>query len=280
MNYRHAYHAGNFADVFKHAILLAVLEHLRVKDKPFFVLDTHAGVGSYALDSAEALKTGESAEGVARIMKATVESGLLRAYRDQIRKGEGNEESLHVYPGSPWLVRAMLRPDDRAVFNELHPQDAQALRENMPPDRRIRVESRNGYECVRALLPPPARRGLVLIDPPFESTSEWEDMVRALKEGLTRFANGIYMLWYPIKSAQTVRSFHDSLRGLPLPETLAATFLLRPPADPKEFNGTGMVIVNPPWTLEADLAAFLPELVGVLAPETGQWSVESLDAAI
>jgi 23S rRNA (adenine2030-N6)-methyltransferase len=277
MNYRHAYHAGNFADVFKHAILLAVVDHLRTKDKPFFVLDTHAGTGLYALDSAEALKTRESAQGVEKIIGAAADSPLLRAYREGVRAAPGNEgDVLRVYPGSPWFIRAMLRAQDRAMFNELHPQDAAALRANILPDRRVRVESRDGYACVRALLPPTVRRGLVLIDPPFESPTEWDDMVRALDEGLARFATGTYMLWYPIKSAQTVRDFHDRLRALPLPDTLAASFLLRPPVDPKGFNGTGVVVVNPPWTLAESLKVFLPEMVRMLAPETGRWSVEEL----
>ena len=158
MNYRHIYHAGNFADVFKHAILLAVLEHLAAKDKPFFVLDTHAGISLYPLDSVQALKTRESAGGIEKIVEATPRSDILRSYREHVLAMPGNEESLRVYPGSPSLIRAMLRPGDRAVFNERHPEDFETLRAGFARDRPVRVESRDGYECVRAALPPPPAR--------------------------------------------------------------------------------------------------------------------------
>lgn len=276
MNYRHIYHAGNFADVFKHAILVAVLEHLTAKDKPFFVLDTHAGIGLYALDSVQALKTRESAGGIEKIMAARPGSRMLRSFRARVLAVAGNEESVRVYPGSPFLIRSMLREGDRAVFNERHPEDVAILREHFARDRRVRVEMRDGYEGVRALLPPPERRGLVLIDPPFENPDEWADMAHALRAGLERFSNGTYMLWHPIKSMETVQHFYADLKALPLPETLAATFFLRPPEDPKVFNGTGLVIVNPPWTLAESLKGFLPELVELLAPQTGSCSLAPL----
>lgn len=280
MNYRHIYHAGNFADVFKHVILLAVLGHLRSKDKPFFALDTHAGTGLYPLDAPQARKTAESAGGIEKIVEATPRSDILRSYREHVLAMPGNEGSLRDYPGSPSLIRARLRPGDRAVFNERHPEDFETLRAGFARDRRVRVESRDGYECVRAVLPPPQRRGLVLIDPPFEIPDEFSRMVRALGEGLRRFSTGVYLLWHPVKSPAAIRDFHSALSALPLPETLSVTFFLRPPDDPKAFNGTGLVIVNPPWTLAESLKDFLPELVAFLAPETGRWSVERLGGTL
>lgn len=279
MNYRHIYHAGNFADVFKHAVLLAVLDHLRSKDKPFFVLDTHAGTGLYPLDAPQARKTAESAGGIEKIVAITPRSDFLSAYRAQVLATAGNEESLRVYPGSPSLIQAMLRPGDRAVFNERHPDDSRTLSAVFARDRRVRIDSRDGYECVRAFLPPPQRRGLVLIDPPFEIPDEFSRMVRALGEGLKRFSTGTYLLWHPVKDPAVIKNFHAALSALPLPETLSVTFFLRPPADPKLFNGTGLVIVNPPWTLAGALRDSLPELVEILAPETGGWSVERLNGA-
>lgn len=279
MNYRHIYHAGNFADVFKHAVLIAALDHLRLKDKPFFALDTHAGIGFYPLNSAAALKTRESADGVEKIMAAAPRSDLLRAYQTRIRALAQNAQGLRLYPGSPALIRAMLRAGDRAVFNERHPEDSLALHQTFARDPQVRVEARDGYECVRALLPPPQKRGIVLIDPPFEVPDEFAQMVRALGQGLKRFATGIWMLWYPVKNPDTIAAFHAALSALPLPETLAATFFLRPPSDPKLFNGTGLVIVNPPWTLAGSLQEFLPELVSLLAPETGSWSLVPLSGA-
>ncbi len=267
MNYRHIYHAGNFADVFKHIVLALLLDHLRQKDKPFFVLDTHAGIGLYDLESEEARKTGEAQAGIGRLWAQDGDAPpIVKQYLDIVRRvNRQGGEKLKFYPGSPVLVREMLRDNDRLVAGELHPEDFKTLRKTVGHDRRIDVEAADGYTLIKAQLPPDERRGLVLTDPPFEVTNEFDLMLKGLKHGYERWATGIYALWYPVKDLKPVDKFHRDIAAAGIPKVMAAHFMIRPPASPDKFNGCGMIIVNPPWTLRGHLDTIGPWLTGVLA---------------
>lgn len=265
MNYRHIYHAGNFADVFKHIILMRLLDYLKQKDKPFFLLDTHAGIGLYDLDSEQAQKTGEAADGVMRLQRRKGLTRAVQAYVDLVAEFEG------YYPGSPKIMQRLMREEDRLVVNELHPDDRETLRDVMGWDRRARVEGMDAYLTMKALLPPPEKRGLVLVDPPFEVADEFSRMVKGLQNAYERWATGIYAFWYPIKGVGSVQDYYGALRETGIRKIAAADFYLRDPADPELLNGCGMVLVNPPWTLAAELNTIMGELVPLLAGKTGSY---------
>lgn len=271
MNYRHLYHAGNFADVVKHLTLVLLLEHLHKKPEPFCYLDTHAGIGRYPLDSVEAQKTGEYRSGIAKLVSATgVPAPIVEYLRLVLAADPLNRPSkLHAYPGSPLLARALLRPQDRAVLCELHPADAEALKRLFDADPQVAVHHMNGYHGLKAFVPPRERRGLVLIDPPFEVEDEFEQLVTGLQEAHRRWATGIYAIWYPIKDRRGVRRFYSALEKTGLRKLLLAEFSLYPEDLPDRFNGCGMIILNPPWQLDARLGELLPALAEHLA-EPGQ----------
>jgi 23S rRNA (adenine2030-N6)-methyltransferase len=262
MNYRHEFHAGNFADCFKHAILVWLLQAMARKDKPFLVLDTHAGIGAYDLGGAAALRTGEAAGGILRLLENTPPA--LAPYVDLVRAARG-------YPGSPAIIRALLRPGDRAVLCELHPEDNAALRAFTGRDRQMAVHLRDGYEAVGAFLPPPERRCLVLIDPPYESTGEFARLSATLRLAKARFASGVVAAWYPLKNRAPVRAFHDSLRESGIRDIVAVEMFLRAPTDAARLNGCGMLVVNPPFQFEAEMAPLLSALLARLgAREAGE----------
>jgi 23S rRNA (adenine2030-N6)-methyltransferase len=269
MNYRHAFHAGNFADVFKHAILLALLDALTAKDKPLCYFDTHAGRGRYALDDEEAGKTGEWRDGIGRLFDSPRLSASLRRYVDAIR-AFNPDGTLRNYPGSPLLAARALRPDDRLVLCETQQDEAAALRALCRDDRRVHVHQRDGYAALNALLPPLEKRGLVLIDPPFEAQEgEFAAIEAALGSAHARWPNGVYAVWYPIKTRRTIAPFHRRMANGPFGEVLVAELLARPDDSPLRLNGCGMLIANPPWKLDATLAALLPPLRDVLAQSAG-----------
>jgi 23S rRNA (adenine2030-N6)-methyltransferase len=264
MNYRHAFHAGNFADCFKHALLVWLLQAMARKEKPFLVLDTHAGAGAYDLGGAAALRTGEAAGGILRLLDTTPTA--LAPYVNLVRNAGG-------YPGSPAIIRALLRPGDRAVLCELHPEDHAALRAFVGRDPQIAVHLRDGYEAVGAFLPPPERRGLILIDPPYESTGEFARLESTLRLAQSRFASGVVAAWYPLKHRAPVRAFHDAIRAMGLRDVVAAELLLREPTDPARLNGCGMLVVNPPFQFEAEMAPILQALLARLGHrEAGEWA--------
>ena len=269
MNYRHAFHAGNFADVFKHAILLALLDALIAKDKPLCYFDTHAGRGRYALDDEEAGKTGEWREGIRRLFDSPDLSAPLQRYVEAI--GAFNPDgALRNYPGSPLLAARALRPDDRLVLCDTQQDEAAALRTLFRDDRRVHVHQRDGYAALNALLPPSEKRGLVLIDPPFEAREgEFATIEAALGSAHARWPNGVYAVWYPIKTHHTIVPFHRHMADGPFDEVLVAELLVHPDDSPLRLNGCGMLIVNPPWKLDATLAALLRALRGVLAQAAG-----------
>ncbi|MBU0799830.1 MAG: 23S rRNA (adenine(2030)-N(6))-methyltransferase RlmJ [Alphaproteobacteria bacterium] len=277
MNYRHIYHAGNFADVIKHLMLMLVIEYMQQKDKPFFLLDTHAGIGLYDLQRVEAQKTAEAADGIARLWNAPdLPPELVRYVRWVRRCNKG--DALRYYPGSPLIVQKMLRPIDTMVVNELHPEDVQTLRRSLDRTANLRIESRDGYECIRALLPPPQRRGMVLVDPPFEVRDEFTQMVKGLKDAHERWAGGTYMLWYPIKDPAHAAAFHADIAALNIRDIIAVDFYRRPAEDLTKLNGAGLVVVNPPWTLRASLETALPVLVRYLTAGAGSFAIQTIAA--
>ena len=223
MNYRHAYHAGNFADVLKHTVLFALIEALQAKATPFCYIDTHAGSGSYALDGFEAGKTGEYKDGISRLHPAEKVPALLQRWRTSILEAPGNANGLKTYPGSPLQVARMLRPGDNAQLCELHSEEAARLRQLFHGNKQVHVHERDGYAALKALLPPAQKRGLVLIDPPYEAQeAEYKLIATALKTALQRWPGGIYALWYPIKLRSQVQPFLHSLQRSPTRRVLRA----------------------------------------------------------
>jgi 23S rRNA (adenine2030-N6)-methyltransferase len=263
MNYRHAFHAGNFADVMKHALLVWLLRAMARKEKPFLVLDTHAGIGAYDLESDQAVRTGEAFSGIFRLLGA--DDAALVDYLGLVAR-------LGLYPGSPEIARALLRPGDRLVCCELHPEDFSLLRRRYGRAADVSVHLRDGYEAMAALLPPAERRGLVLVDPPYESPDEFSHLVRALQAAHGRFATGVFVAWYPIKGRAPVRAFYESLRVSGMRDIVAAEFLLREPVDAARLNGCGLLVINPPWQFEdsaRDILAALLAHLGTGEPGAG-----------
>ncbi len=270
MNYRHAYHAGNFADVVKHAALALLIRRLQAKIKPFRVIDTHAGVGLYDLSGTEAGKTGEWQSGIGRIAGHALPAplaDLLAPYLSAMAAANP-DGGLRFYPGSPWLVRHLLRPVDRLTAVELHPEDHAFLAARFEGDRQVKVVHLDGWLALGAFVPPKERRGVVLIDPPFEDREEFATMDAALRGAYRRWPTGIYMLWYPLKDAEAAARFRDDLAASGLGEVLIAEFEVETHL-PGRFDGCGLAIVNPPWRYDSDLAVLLTGLVPVLARGPG-----------
>ena len=270
MNYRHAFHAGSFADVFKHAVLCRILHYLRGKPAAFRVIDTHAGAGLYDLTSSEASRGGEWHDGIEHLMIALSAAqvpapvvALLAPYLDVI--GALNEPGrLKLYPGSPAVTRAWLRPQDRLVACELEPKAALALAGHMRGDTRIKTLEIDGWTSLSGYVPPPERRGLVLVDPPFEEDGDFYRLSNGLKTAHRKWATGIYALWYPIKGRSEPDALAKSLTKLGIPKILRAELTVSSLSDPSRLNGCGLILVNPPFILEDELATLLPALAGVL----------------
>jgi 23S rRNA (adenine2030-N6)-methyltransferase len=267
MNYRHAFHAGNFADVFKHTVLIDLLEALKAKPAPFCYVDTHAGRGLYDLRGAQAQQTREHVDGVQRLLGANGLPPSLQRYVDLIRGFADEPGPLATYPGSPLIAARLMREDDRAILCELQPAETAALRAALHGDRRFAVHERNGYEALGALLPPPQKRGLVLIDPPFEAqVGEYTLIQDALEASLARWPNAAHAIWYPIKLREAVLPFHRWLRSRGGADgALVAELLLHPDNSMLRLNGCGIAIINSPWQFDRGLAAWLPALEGLLA---------------
>jgi 23S rRNA (adenine2030-N6)-methyltransferase len=266
MNYRHGFHAGNFADVVKHATVALILGYLKSKDKPFCVLDTHAGGGRYDLLAEAADKTGEWRNGIGRLWGRPGLPAELGPYLAAIRRlNRAGAGSLRWYPGSPRLARTLLRPGDRLIATELHPAETQALKREFAGDGQVLVKRMDGYQALKAFLPPAERRGLVLVDPPFEATDELDRLLTGLKEAHRRWAQGIFALWYPIKDRAPIQDFHESIAESGIRRVVVAELLIRPALDPSRLNGCGLVLVNPPWTLADDLKRVLARLAALLS---------------
>jgi 23S rRNA (adenine2030-N6)-methyltransferase len=252
LNYRHAFHAGNFADCMKHSVLLWLLRAMQRKSAAVFVLDTHAGRGRYDLSTGEAERTGEFHAGIGRLLDDP--PAPLADYVAEV-KAQG------LYPGSPALIRALLRDDDRLACCELHPEDHAALKTEFGRDAQIAVHLRNGWEALGALLPPKQKRGLMLIDPPYEETGEFGNLVAGLRTGISRFRSGVFVAWYPIKHRAPVRAFHSALADSGIRDVVAAELWLREPLDPTRLNGCGLVVVNPPYGFEQAAPEILQALL-------------------
>ena len=269
MNYRHAFHAGNFADVVKHLILVRILDYLKRKPAAFRVLDTHAGVGLYDLAGDQAERTGEWLEGIARLVQTGLPPAaaeLAKPYLDVV-KAQNPDGQLRFYPGSPLITRSLLREQDRLFALELHPADAEALHENFAGDFQTRVTHLDGWAALGTHLPPKEKRGLVLIDPPFEEKGEFSRMVAGLVKGHRRWPGGIFAFWYPIKEPSEVESFVADLKATRIPKILRIELTIRAPSTPARLFGTGMIVVNPPYALEEEMKTLLPPLAALLADE-------------
>ncbi|MCA0012626.1 23S rRNA (adenine(2030)-N(6))-methyltransferase RlmJ [Mesorhizobium sp. B292B1B] len=279
MNYRHAYHAGNFADVVKHVVLTRLLEYLKQKDKAFRVIDTHAGIGRYDLSSLEAQKTGEWQGGIGRLVDAAPEAQaamLLAPYLDAVRACNADGQ-LKKYPGSPLVARHLLRKQDRLSAIELHPKDVAKLKTEFAGDFQTRVIELDGWLALGAHLPPKEKRGLVLIDPPFEEEGEFGRLVDGLAKAHKRWPGGIYALWYPIKDRKAVIGFRKALKETGVPKLLDIEFEIRPASQEPSLDGSGLVVANPPFTLEGELRILLPALHKLLVLEKpAHWTLNWL----
>lgn len=267
MNYRHAFHAGNFADVTKHIVLTRILAHLMGKDAAFRVIDTHAGVGLYDLWGDEAERTGEWREGIGRLFTPDLPeplTGLMAPYLEAV-KARNPDGELRYYPGSPFITRHMLRPQDRLMALELHPRDAQALRQNFSGDIQTRVTELDGWAALGTHLPPKERRGLVLVDPPFEQRGEFARMAASLAKAHKRWPTGIFAYWYPIKDPAEIAAYVGALKASGIKKILRLELTIRPPSTPPRLHGSGMIVVNPPFVLEDEMGTILPALAKILA---------------
>jgi 23S rRNA (adenine2030-N6)-methyltransferase len=261
MNYRHSFHAGNFADVHKHVVLLAVLEQLQRKATPAFYLDTHAGRGVYPLATEPGA---EWHEGIGRIFAAAPRNAALQRYLQAVRSLNPGGRLLR-YPGSPLLARDALRPIDRAVFVEQQPAEARALHEAVHAQR-VATVCGDGYQALQQELPPQENRGLVLIDPPYEDDQEFTTLQRSLQLALKCWRNGIFACWYPLKAGLRAQRFHDGLAQSGLRKLLLLELSIRPADSPIGLNGSGMLLANPPWQLDLELGDTLLELHRLLVP--------------
>jgi 23S rRNA (adenine2030-N6)-methyltransferase len=264
MNYRHAFHAGSFADVVKHAALTRILVHLCAKPAAFRVVDTHAGAGLYDLTGEEASRSAEWRAGIERVLAAPIAAParvLLQPYLDAVR-GCNGAGGLTTYPGSPALARAFLRSQDRLIACELEPNAAVALTRNFARDRRVRTVTIDGWVALKAYLPPKERRGVVVIDPPFEDADDFTRLARGLEAAHRKWTGGIYLLWYPIKGRDGPDALARALRRSGIGKILRAEVSVA--ADPGRLGGCGLIVVNPPWTLERELAVILPELSAIM----------------
>jgi len=274
LSYRHSFHAGNHADVLKHIVLMLIIESLQQKEKGFYYLDTHAGAGLYRLFSQEAEKTAEYAEGIGRLWQRDDLPTEVDRYVKLIRKLNYGGKELRYYAGSPLLAANLLHPQDRALMVELHPSDFPLLRNNFKAFENVTVKIGDGFQQVKATLPPKERRGLVLIDPPYELKEDYDLVVKAIEEGYKRFATGVYAIWYPVVLRQQTKRMIKGLEATGIRKILQIELAVRPDSDQRGMTASGMIVINPPWTLEKQMKSILPYLSTVLAPQgTDSWSV-------
>jgi 23S rRNA (adenine2030-N6)-methyltransferase len=274
MNYRHAFHAGNFADVVKHAVLALLIERLKAKDTAFRIIDTPAGVGLYDLMADEPNRTGEWREGIGRIWDSPLEPALadvLRPYLGAVAaaNGAGPPAPLVRYPGSPWIARHLFRRQDRLTAVELHPEDAEALAQRFAGDVQVRTIALDGWLALGAFVPPKERRGLVLVDPPYEAPDEFERMSVAFVAAHRKWPTGIYALWYPVKDLTAVDQLRVTLAHSGIRRILNAELTVRSRLTAGKFNGAGLIVCNPPWRFAETLEALLSGLVPLLSQGPG-----------
>ena len=270
LSYRHAFHAGNHADVLKHFVLMQVLEHAAQKDKPFWYIDTHAGAGKYALDKGYATQNAEYTGGISRLWNDPHLPAALADYVALVKKLNPDGQ-LKRYPGSPACALELLRSEDRLRLFELHPNDCKLLRQTfkdagfLPSSRHVIIEAEDGFAGIKAILPPPPRRAVVLIDPPYEEKHDYQRVVESLKDSLHRFATGTYIIWYPKLQRPEPQKMLDKLKKMELKSWLHVSLTVQTPAlDGFGMHGSGLFIVNPPWTLPKTLSEVMPYLVETL----------------
>ena len=267
MNYDHAFHAGNFADVVKHITLARIIAYLKRKPAPFRIIDTHAGAGRHDLAGRAAEKSPEWKEGIARLLSADLPDDvaeLIAPYLDAVR-GLNPDETLTAYPGSPFLAKTLMRPEDRLTAMELHPEAGAALKALFAGDARVKVLMVDGYQALPAQLPPKQTRALILIDPPFEEKGEFQRMLLALIKSYRIFPQAVYALWYPLKDDSGVAEFRHALYETAIPDIGFSEFRLRAPSEPPRLYGSGMVLVNAPYMLKSELDSIFAALLPVLA---------------
>ncbi|RTZ47886.1 23S rRNA (adenine(2030)-N(6))-methyltransferase RlmJ [Candidimonas sp. SYP-B2681] len=268
-SYRHAFHAGNHADVLKHSIFVHILDYLNRKDAPYWVIDTHAGAGLYDLQSEWALTNGEYVDGLDRLLGAESMPAMIERYLEEVQ-AFNPDGVANFYPGSPWLALRALRDRDRLRLFEMHPSEVEILKHNLSEQgraalRQTTIYQADGFEGLKSQLPPPSRRGVVIIDPSYEDKQDYRRTLQAVNEGLKRFATGCFAVWYPLVQRLEAQELARSLERLKTPWVHATLTVRKPAIDGFGLHGSGMFVVNPPWTLQAELARTLPWLRDKLA---------------
>jgi 23S rRNA (adenine2030-N6)-methyltransferase len=268
LSYRHSFHAGNHADVIKHTVQTLILEALKQKDKAFVYHDTHSGVGRYDLQDERSEKTGEFKQGIARIWEQSNVPDDLQSYLNAV-KTLNNTDELRYYPGSPRVARALLRDQDRMVLSELHPSDFPLLLQEFRGDRQVKMHKEDAFARLKASLPPKERRGMVLIDPPYELKHEYQDVVNAIGDSYKRWATGTYAIWYPVVYREQIDKMLKSFENLGIRKILQIELGVLPDTEERGMTASGMIVINPPWTLENQMETLLPWLQNAIAPTTG-----------
>jgi len=277
MNYRHIYHAGNFADVFKHCVLIMLAQSLFKKDSPILFLDTHAGVGEYDLTSEIAQKTREYKNGIARIYGQPNCPSVIQLYQNIVHTFNSHTKTLRFYPGSPLILRKLMRAQDHMILTELHQEDIQTLKRYFYQDQQVAVHHTDGYQGLKAFLPPKHGRGLILIDPPFEEKNEFAQIIAGLQTALKLFPSGIYLIWYPIKDLIEVKSFYTKLKSIKCKNILTIELAIGKNILDLGLTNCGLIIINAPWKFEVDLRPVISWLGDTLAfDSTGEWSIKTL----
>lgn len=276
MNYRHSFHAGNHADVLKHAILLRMVTLMQRKEAPLCYLDSHAGTALYDLRGEAAGRTGEYRDGIGRLWAQAELPGLIADYRDAVARHNPDGE-LRLYPGSPQLMADTLREHDRMILSELHPEDAQTLKAHFAEEPRIAVHQRDGYELAKAFLPVAEKRALWLLDPPFEKGDDLQRCLQTMEQGIQRMRQTVIALWYPIKDQRLLRDFYRQIGSAQLPKVLRVELNVRPADTSLGLNGSGLMLVNPPWPLWEELEQVLPWMARQFAQSgAGDWRMDWL----
>lgn len=283
LSYRHSFHAGNHADVLKHLVSSLIIESLKQKDSPFVYIDTHSGAGRYCLSDEWSEKTGEYKDGIAKLWanRAQLESDfpqLAEYFKaiDAVNAPSVSDPYLEYYPGSPRVAKALLRREDRMVLTELHPKDHELLCQEFGRDRRVKISKEDGFSRLKACVPPLERRGMVLIDPPYELSHEYQDVVNALCDSHKRWATGIYALWYPVVLRETIVQLESRLKNLGIKKILKIELGISQDTDKHGMTASGMIVINPPWKLYEQMQTLLPCLKDVLAPTSGHTTLEWL----
>jgi 23S rRNA (adenine2030-N6)-methyltransferase len=282
MNYRHAYHAGNFADVVKHAVFAALIEQLKAKETAFRVIDTHAGAGVYEINAGQSERTGEWREGIGRLWGRNLDphlQRLLSPYLETVAACNGGDppRPLSRYPGSPWIARHLFRRQDRLTAVELHPEDGVALQKRFAGDFQVRAIALDGWLALGAFVPPKERRGIVLVDPPFEARGEFDRMISAFAAAHRKWPTGVYLLWYPVKDLPAIDRLRLNLVRTGIGRLLRAELTVRERDTPDRFNGTGLILCNPPWKFDETLENLLSGLAPILAQEAGAgWQLDRI----